>query len=577
MDCHYSSLKKIYTDGDIEIVNCVGHLYDLAPPEYYGSEFKNWRKLPVIPEQFIYVERPETAEVCHHVIELIKKHRNDEILVATDADREGEIIARECLLKAGITDYSKIKRFWVSQALIPDVIRNGIAKAKPLSSYNQLAAQGFARQHADWLVGINLTRLLTVKNPNSKVLAVGRVQTAVLAEIANRCNKIAEFTPEKYYEFEGHFSDSSGRKISGHYFDKHKRYMFLNQDEDDKFAECKKAAIKILSVDKQDKNCNPPLLYNLTNLQKDAFRFFNFPAAKTLKIVQKLYEEYQCVSYPRTPSTVMGTANVELCKHLYDKMIKTHIEYSNLVSKASIDRNNPHIFNDAKLESHHALIPLAPLPETATVEDENIYYLILEHFLLAFLPPEHYERTVVELDINGCNFTIIGKRVIDPGWKQFRILTKILEEKAKTIEADSEVQDLSNFDFDSITLDGIEKYTKMTKSPKYYNEASILSFMENPKAEAEDGCKLVGLGTPATKHMFIPKLIQNGCVDQIESGLKVTDKGLLLLGLLVKLDAPEMTNVAKTTEWERQLETDPEQFENDIKRYVSSVCSNLVI
>ena len=180
LGCSYSSADRAYKsrDGRILISNCVGHLFNLAEPAHYDARFKKWANLPVIPVQFEYEMNPATKATAVKLIKLIKSHKNDEILIATDADREGEIIARECLNAAGVSDYSKIKRFWVSQALTDDVILEGIKNARPDSEYEKLSQQGFSRQKSDWLVGINFTRFLT--NKAGTLLTAGRVQTAVL-------------------------------------------------------------------------------------------------------------------------------------------------------------------------------------------------------------------------------------------------------------------------------------------------------------------------------------------------------------------------------------------------------------
>ena len=203
LGCSFSSAEKCFksADGSIIITNCVGHLFQLNEPAAYNSDFKSWKKLPVIPDQFHYHVTPELKDAAKIVVGLLKAHKNDEILIATDADREGEIIARECLKAAGISDFSRIKRFWVSQALTTPVIKDGITKAKALGNYDHLADQGFSRQHSDWLVGINGTRFIT--NKAGTLFTVGRVQTAVLSAIDERCRNIKNFVPEKYLRFTG--------------------------------------------------------------------------------------------------------------------------------------------------------------------------------------------------------------------------------------------------------------------------------------------------------------------------------------------------------------------------------------
>ncbi|MBO5526392.1 MAG: DNA topoisomerase, partial [Clostridia bacterium] len=302
--CSFSASDQAYKsrDGEITIVHCVGHLFNLQQPDFYDERFKHWNQLPIIPQQFAYDINSQTKEVAKNVIQHIKNHKNDAILIATDADREGEIIARECLLASRISDYSKIKRFWVSQALTPEVILEGIKNAKPSYLYDDIAEQGFARQKADWLVGMNFTRFMT--NMSGVLLTAGRVQTAILSAINNRCESIENFKSEKYYEHFGNFSDNNGNECIGIFLDETENTSFPNPLEKLNNLSGKRASL--ISNKTEEKKINPPQLYNLNDLQKEAFRLYGFSAERTLQIVQKLYEEYKCVSYPRTPSKVMG-------------------------------------------------------------------------------------------------------------------------------------------------------------------------------------------------------------------------------------------------------------------------------
>ena len=316
----------IYSGKDITITNCKGHLFSLEEPKHYTSEY-----LPVIPDRFGYRTNPKTSEQTKIVVSLLKKHRNDEILIATDADREGEVIARECLIMAGITNFSRIKRFWVSQALTAEVIKDGIRNARPLAEYNTLSAQGFARQHADWLVGMNFSRYIS--RAANKKLPVGRVQTAILSAISERCDAIRNFKSQKYFEHYGIFRPtrvgSSNAGCAGIYFE-NSTTKFPDDSRSRKLKECagKKAILK--EKKEEEKSVEPPQLYNLNSAQKDAFRFFGYSADETLSIIQSLYDDLKCVSYPRTPSKVMGSGNTGLCRDVFDKLCKAYPKYRQL-------------------------------------------------------------------------------------------------------------------------------------------------------------------------------------------------------------------------------------------------------
>ncbi len=527
--CSFSASDQAYKsrDGDITIVHCVGHLFNLQQPDFYDERFKHWNQLPIIPQQFAYDVNPQTKDVAKNVIQHIKNHKNDEILIATDADREGEIIARECLLASRISDYSKIKRFWVSQALTPD------------------------------------TRFMT--NMSGILLTAGRVQTAILSAINIRCENIANFKSEKYYEHFGNFSDNNGNECIGIFLDENENTSFPNPLEKLNFLSGKRASL--ISNKTAEKRINPPQLYNLNDLQKEAFRLYGFSAERTLQIVQKLYEEYKCVSYPRTPSKVMGEDNLQLCIKTAIKLSTKYIEYLGIFSKGDYSSSNKRVFDDSKLEAHHAIIPLEPLPYNTTIEEQSIYFLILERFFLAFGPAHLYEKQTVFLDVNGSRFKIIGRKIIDNGWKTF-VTINTPEDKENVLDS----QVLSEIDWNNLRLNTITIVPKYTKAPKYFNEASILAFMENPKSIETEG-KLVGLGTAATRHTFIPKLLKSKYIEFNKKDIVITELGKAFLEGLTKSPAKLLADISQTTKWEEQLKENPELFLENIKEYIRNSVS----
>ena len=480
-----------YRNEQTVITNCIGHLFKEEKPGHYGTTF------PIIPEHWDYC-LPEDSKLAQHskfVLSLLKEHKKDKIIIATDADREGEIIARECLEQAGIKDISNIKRFWVSQALTEEVIKDGLNNAKPLSEYNLLAKQGFARQHADWLVGMNFCRYIT-QAANTK-LTVGRVQTAILSAIEKRCEEIRKFESKKYFEHYGIFQPTavdSDKLVKGIYFESEKQTGFEDDSRAAKLKACVGKLSKLIDSKVEKKVLNPPQLYNLNAVQKDAFKYFGYSADKTLKIIQSLYEELKCVSYPRTPSRVMGSGNVELCKNVADILCKDYPDYPfiNLRKTMNISLSNKRCFNDTTLEAHHALIPLKKLPDSASDEQNNIYTLILIRFFMAFLPEEQYEKQTYILDVDGNKFRITGKKVVDAGWKSEAcndLLKHIKSNRQMSVQEDDEESEeeqlLENINWNELKLIDVETKEKWTKPPAYYNEASILSFMENPKSAKE--------------------------------------------------------------------------------------------
>ena len=558
--CSFSASDQAYKsrDGEITIVHCVGHLFNLQQPDFYDERFKYWNQLPIIPQQFAYDINSQTKDVAKNVIQHIKNHKNDEILIATDADREGEIIARECLLASRISDYSRIKRFWVSQALTPEVILEGIKNAKPSYLYDDIAEQGFARQKADWLVGMNFTRFMT--NMSGVLLTAGRVQTAILSAINNRCESIENFKSEKYYEHYGNFSDNNGNECIGIFLDESENTSFPNPLEKLNNLSGKRASL--ISNKTEEKKINPPQLYNLNDLQKEAFRLYGFSAERTLQIVQKLYEEYKCVSYPRTPSKVMGKDNINLCKLTSSMLLSTYKCYIEVFENGNYTSSNKRVFDDSKLEAHHAIIPLEVLPKTASADEKKIYCLILERFFLAFCPAHVYEKQTVFLDVNGSKFKVIGRKIIDNGWKTF-VTINTPEEKENLLDS----QVLSEIDWNNLRLNTITIVPKYTKAPKYFNEASILAFMENPKSIETEG-KLVGLGTAATRHTFIPKLLKSKYIEFKKKDIVITELGKAFLEGLTKSPAKLLADISQTTKWEEQLKDNPELFLENIKEYI---------
>lgn len=559
LDCSYKN--GAYCNNQYTIINCAGHLFALEEPAFYGTDF------PVIPSLFRYKTIPDKSSQAKLVIKTLKEHKTDEILIATDADREGEIIARECLFISGITDTSRIKRFWVSQALTKDVVQNGITNAKPLIEYDLLSAQGFARQKADWLVGMNFSRYIS--SAAQLKLPVGRVQTALLSVIEQRCNSIQKFISTKYYEHFAYFKEASrdASTIKGIYFellDNKPVTQFKDALRAESLQFFKNKPVNLLEQKTETKSSNPPQLYNLNAIQKDAFKLYGYSAADTLRIIQSLYEDLKCVSYPRTPSRVMGSENVELCFQKAKDLSDNYTQYRSQFEQMIIKLENKRCFDDAKLEAHHALIPLAPLPQSATEQQQNIYDLILDRFFIAFLPCERYEARTYILDVEGNRFKVIGKKILDKGWKKFEAENK---RHVPPVEEKEEDQILSDVDWSNVQIADIETKEKWTKPPAYFNEASILSFMENPKSE-EETKKLIGIGTPATRHTFIPKLLKIGYIEVQKKNFLITKLGSMFLQTIRSCSLKNLADIATTTEWEAKLNDNPDQFVQEIKDYV---------
>jgi DNA topoisomerase-3 len=565
LNCFYTN--GYYSDGRTDITNCVGHLFRLNEPDYYDARFKSWREIPCIPDKFSYLINESVKKQADLVINLLNKHRYDTILIATDADREGEVIARECLEQSNITDFTKIKRFWVSQALTPDVVRQGITEAKNLTEYNQLAKNGFGRQHSDWLTGYNFTRYVSVAA--NKTLSIGRVKTAILSAIDSRCSQIENFSSEKYFEYYGLFgAQRCAPSCKGIYFISDNNTQFKDNSLGSILKSDAGNKVTVLENKSEQKETPAPQLYNLNAVQKDAYNQYGYSAEETLKIIQKLYEEYKCVSYPRTPSKVMGSGNVQLVQKIFNELAKSHQDFNDVLKISNISLSNKRCFDDTKLEAHHALIPLKDCPQSASEEEKNVYNLILSRFKIAFAAPYVYKKQTVVLAVKSHNYKVTANVMVESGWKRFAQSAMLRSEDDDEEELE---QTLENIDWSNLYLQAVETKEKWTKPPKYFNEATILSFMENPKSEDENKGKLVGLGTQATRHTFIPELRENGYIKIEKKNILMTELGRIVIGAVRNSSISCFADISQTTDWEKQLENNPELFENKIAIFVRKV------
>jgi DNA topoisomerase-3 len=398
-----------WENDDYCIVNALGHLLEDFAPEDYDPALKKWslESLPVIPGTVKYKPVEKTTEQLALVKKCFDARKNDPLLLATDAEREGELIGDEILVYAGFTNHAAAKRFWVSEALTTEVIIAGMRDAKPLADYAAYKDQGYARQQADWLVGMNLTRLISLKA--GKLLSFGRVQTAVLGAVYDREHAIENFTPEKYVEVIAAMTAAAPFTVK-----------LVNQDNESPPArfpenadilrkiESKKDAMKtgtVTAIGKEQKTVHPPKLCNLTALQKEAHKHYSYAPEHTLAIAQALYETHKCLSYPRTPSVVMGDDNVDLVQGVFDKLKDLFPDLAAGTDPALIAGTNKRVFNTAELADHHALIPLAPIPPEASAEEANVFSLVVNWYNII---PEKIFPT------SGIFFPYVGKLFSPP-------------------------------------------------------------------------------------------------------------------------------------------------------------------
>jgi DNA topoisomerase-3 len=556
--------KGYYQNEEYLITYCFGHLFELYNPDDYDPKYKKWKTddLPIIPEIFKYKKQSSAKEQTECVLRLLKQNKNGKILVATDAGREGELIARITLEQAGIDTRTGCKRFWVSEALTEEVIKVGIAAAKPLSIYDMVARQGYARQRADWMVGINLTRYMSIGN--TELFSVGRVQTALLNVIAVRNYNVANFVPTPYYELEIVLKDKGNNSIKALLinpetnntpFMVEKGYIAeaLRYAKENVKAEC--------SIETKQRKEKPEKLLNITGLQKKAYKKYGYSPEYTLSVAQKLYEEYKCLSYPRTPSRVMGDNNVELFREKFILLNNKYNDISKYCDNKLIMKDNTHIFNSKELEDHHALIPLADIPEKANEAEKNIFNIVVNSFFTVCMPDCIIKENKLLVQ-NGIYKYRAGYRVIiDAGWR------KSIARNQKEAEEDEE-QLVSSFDEKNCFITSGDILRKETQPKKEYSIDTLLSLMENPRDEKTEG-KLYGIGTPATRAEIIKTLFERNYIEENKKKLYATKKGNYLLAELKKdEDLKRITDIKETTEWEIRLNENPDEFIKKVEEYV---------
>ena len=524
-----------YIEGEDRIVSwCYGHLVELAEPAEYGEQYKKWtyESLPILPEKWKHEVKPETKEQFDILKRLMERDDVTEVIEATDAGREGELIFRLVYEKAGCK--KPVKRLWIS-SMEEKAIREGFDNLKPGKEYDNLYNAARSRQEADWLVGINGTRLFSVLY--NKTLKVGRVQTPTLAMLVNRESEIEKFRKEPFYTV--HLSDGSLDAVSVKYSDKAKAEEISKK--------CNGQSATVTSIEKEDKTTAPPKLYDLTTLQRDANRLFGFTAKQTLDYTQSLYEK-RLVTYPRTDSQYLSDDMEKTAKDVLTVIMSVFDYLGSDMSKADI----PRILNSKKVTDHHAIIPTIELgnAETETLPDGEAKVLSLIAMCLACAVGEKYSYTTEKAELTCCGetFRASGKSVTDMGWKS---IEEAFRAHYKTADKEKEEPDLPELKEGQILNDMSAKVTEsFTQPPKHYTEDSLLSAME--RAGNEDMTEDVerkGLGTPATRADIIEKLVHDGYVKRDKKNLIPTEDGMRLITVL-----PDVVKSAKlTADWENAL------------------------
>ena len=530
-----SSRKDGYLEGNNYIVSwCVGHLVGLADASSYDERFAKWRysDLPIVPEEWLF-EVPKDKQKQFKVLrDLMRDKRVTELVCATDAGREGELIFRLVYKKAGCT--KPFKRLWIS-SLEDSAIREGFAHLRDSGEYDRLYEAALARSKADWIVGINGTRLFSTLY--HKKLVVGRVQTPTLAMLVEREGKITTFHKEKYFNV--HISkDSLTADME----------KVKTEDEAKAIAAaCNKKQAVVSSLKKETKTVNPPKLYDLTTLQRESNRYYGFTAQQTLDLVQSLYEK-KLLTYPRTDSQFITEDMESTARQVIGIVSRKVPLFEGIIHEPDIGR----ITNNAKVTDHHAIIPTVQLENQDLTElpesEQKIIRLIAMRLLSATGEKHIYDETSVTLTCEGFEFKAKGKTVVQDGWKS---VERCFKETLKSKEKDEPERSLPSLNEKDILSSVDSSVTEhYTSPPKSYTEDSLLSAMETAgNAEFDDDTEKKGLGTPATRAGIIEKLVKGGFVERKGKSLVPTKDGNNLVCVLPE----QITSLTMTAEWENTL------------------------
>ncbi|GAK60524.1 DNA topoisomerase [Candidatus Vecturithrix granuli] len=565
-----TNTQKNFCEGAHYVVTwALGHLVTLADPHIYDQKLKQWRMedLPMLPQTMKLQVIRSTSHQFRVVSQLMQREDIGELIIATDAGREGELVARWIMKLVGWK--KSVKRLWISSQT-DEAIRAGFANLKPGVMYETLYASAQCRAEADWLVGLNVTRALTCKYDIS--LNAGRVQTPTLAIMVKREQEIKQFTPVDYWTVEADFGDYTGLWRNAHgnsrIFDHPKAQELAEQ------ITGQTGMIEELNVKPVVEP--PPLAYDLTELQRDANRFFGFSAKKTLSVLQNLYEHEKLVTYPRTDSRYITTDMVNtLPRRLKSIATGPYARWAEMLLAHPLNPGK-RLVNDSKVSDHHAIIPTEEIPKlSALAEDERkVYDLVIKRFLVVLSPPYLYDRTTLVVNINGERFYAQGKQEKDRAWKA--IASGAIDESPHDEERllDQPLQQYRQGEQFPVRRCQIRQ--AQTTPPPRYTEATLLTAMESPGKFIEDeelreSIKAGGLGTPATRAEIIEKLISNHYIDRNGKSLTPTPKAFEL----IELAPPELTTPELTAQWELRL-TNIAKGEERRDRFMADIRQNTI-
>ena len=531
--------KNGYMEGHGFMVTwCLGHLVELAMPEDYNKEFATWRykDLPIIPDKWKYNVSADGAKQFNIVCSLMNDDKVNGIICATDAGREGELIFRLVYEKAGCR--KPVRRLWIS-SMEESAIREGIHVMKNQSAYDNLYQAALCRAQADWLIGMNATRLYSLLY--GPTLPIGRVMTPTLAMLSEREDAIEHFEPETFYTVKLDL----GNGLIGH----SERIHDLSEARSLTEA-CNRDSAVVRQVEHKEKKENPPLLYDLTTLQRDANRIFGYTAQQTLEYAQALYEK-KLLTYPRTDSRFLTHDMEEKMPELASRVSGTLPFAAGL----ELGGHAETVVNDDKVSDHHAIIPTGQPAQNLTDMERNVYDLVTRAFIAAFYPDCKFKTTTVMSDVDGVEFKATGKVIVSPGWRAIYPKTTNqdnhdadnLESKANEEQKE---QTLPDFTVGEHGPHSPQLLEKQTTPPPYYTEATLLRAMETAGKSVEDeelrdALKENGIGRPSTRAAIIETLFKRRYIKRERKRIVATPTGIELIGIIHEelLKSAELTGI----------------------------------
>ncbi|EEM98329.1 MULTISPECIES: DNA topoisomerase III [Bacillus cereus group] len=568
-----------FLEGDKYIVTwALGHLVTLADPEAYDNKYKTWNleDLPMLPERMKLVVIKQTGKQFNAVKHQLTRNDVNEVIVATDAGREGELVARWIIEKAKVN--KPIKRLWIS-SVTDKAIKDGFNNLKPGKAYENLYASAVARSEADWYIGLNATRALTTKF--NAQLNCGRVQTPTVAMIASREDEIKNFKAQTYYGIEAQTTD----RLKLTWQDANGNSRSFNKEKIDGIVKgLDKHNATVVEIDKKQKKSFSPGLYDLTELQRDANKKFGYSAKETLNIMQKLYEQHKVLTYPRTDSRYISSDIVgTLPERLKACGVGEYRPFAHKVLQKPIKPNKSFV-DDSKVSDHHAIIPTEGYVNFSAFTDKErkIYDLVVKRFLAVLFPAFEYEQLTLRTKVSNETFVARGKTILHAGWKE------VYENRFEDDDVTDDVKEqiLPHIEKgDTLTVKLLMQTSGQTKAPARFNEATLLSAMENPTKYMDTQNKQLadtlkstgGLGTVATRADIIDKLFNSFLIEKRGKDIHITSKGRQLLDLVPE----ELKSPILTGEWEQKLEAiakgklKKEVFISEMKNYTKEIVSEI--